>query len=109
MIERYRCRDGREVYLVFAEEALSVTVATRNGEEVGRYQFAHVLPSGELVDLLEDRGEPAGVKLREGHLAESWYGQGIEERILRLVAEETDPSHGGQGCVGACPSISGRG
>jgi hypothetical protein len=59
---------------------------------IGLYQFAHVLPSGELLDPLGDRGEPAEIRLQEGFLADAWYGQGIEEGILRLVAKATGAS-----------------
>jgi hypothetical protein len=89
MNETYRCPDGREALLAFNEDTLKVVASTPEGLIIGSYQFALIGTDGENIDLMDDPGEPVSIKLAESHLADAWCHQGISERVIRLVADET--------------------
>jgi hypothetical protein len=90
--ESYRCPNGREAVLTFNENTLRVEATTRDGETIGQFQFALVGADGEVIDLMDDSGEAGeavALKLAQGVLSDSWRGQGIRERAVELVADET--------------------
>ncbi len=90
MREAFRCLDGREVLLELDEYALCVTASTRAGIRIGRWQFELVDVPGHDILPIEDTGEPAAIKVAEASLDPAWTKQGIEERVSRLMGEETD-------------------
>jgi len=90
--EIYRCPDGREAVLMFNEDTLQVDATTRDGDHIGHFKIDLVSPTGEAIDLMEDGGEAASFRLSKAELLSEWLGQGIAERVVRLVADETSLS-----------------
>ncbi|MBR0653660.1 hypothetical protein [Plastoroseomonas arctica] len=97
MSETYQCPDGRTILLSFNEEDLSVEASNQGGETIGRYQFELIGPDGEEIDAMDDTSWAVWLKLAHSDLHDVWHHQGITERVMSLVAEETrvsphDPS-----------------
>jgi hypothetical protein len=92
MRESYTCPDGREALIEFNEDVLCATVKSRDGLPVGRFQFELVNEDGDTINLLEDEGLPAALKLTDAMLLGEWHGQGITERVGWIVADQTSLS-----------------
>ncbi len=86
--ENYRCPDGRKVQLGFNEDRMRVIATGPEGEQIGSYQIVLIGQSGEEFDLMDDPGGPQWFKV-ESSLHDGWHHQGITERVMRFVADET--------------------
>jgi hypothetical protein len=92
MRELYRCPDGREVLLRYDEDALAVTTTTPDGRGIGWFKFELVGDDGQLISLTEDNGQAISLKLVETKLDDAWHGQGITEKVVQLVCDQTSLS-----------------
>ncbi len=86
----YRWPDGRQVVLTFDEDTLWAASSSREGAPIGSYQFALVRPDGRAIDLMDDPGEAVTLTVTEMHLADARQHQCITERVMTMVAHETD-------------------
>ncbi len=89
MRETYFCMDGRQVTLMFNEETLTVSASNYQGDPIANYQAVLIGPGGEEFDLMDDPGDAAWFRLEQDSPLSSWHGQGITERVLKMVEEET--------------------
>ncbi|MDB5375846.1 MAG: hypothetical protein JWR00_292 [Rubritepida sp.] len=77
-----------------ADDARGVAMGTREIEEV--VDLAPYVVLGEATahraSLTEDNGQAISLKLVETKLDDAWHGQGITEKVVQLVCDQTSLS-----------------